>query len=126
MNRLGVPDFVGGAVDGACPNWWKQGCGCNACFGTVADVLEMVSPVVEQIGTCIWILGSPLAFPIIFCFPSEPHTRESSGYAIGMMEALMAGYGTSLYAEPAIFLVILLVLLVRPYGLLGDYESERR
>ena len=38
----------------------------------------------------------------------------------------MAGYGTSLYAEPAIFVLILLVLVVRPYGLLGDYEAERR
>ena len=87
MNHLGVPDFLTGCVNDACPSWWKQGCGCNACFGTIADGLEMVTPVVEQIGTCIWILGSPLAFPLIFCFPAEPHTKESSGYAISMMEA---------------------------------------
>jgi branched-chain amino acid transport system permease protein len=56
----------------------------------------------------------------------SPFAAAAGGLAIGMMEALMAGYGTSLYAEPAIFLLILLVLFVRPYGLLGDYEAERR
>ena len=56
----------------------------------------------------------------------SPFAAAAGGIAIGMMEAMMAGYGTSLYAEPAIFLIILLVLLVRPYGLLGDYEAERR
>lgn len=56
----------------------------------------------------------------------SPFAAAAGGIAIGMLEALMAGYGTSLYAEPAIFLVILFVLFVRPYGLLGDYEAERR
>ena len=56
----------------------------------------------------------------------SPFAAAAGGIAIGMMEALMAGYGTSLYAEPAIFVLILLVLVVRPYGLLGDYEAERR
>lgn len=56
----------------------------------------------------------------------SPFASAAGGLAIGLMEALMAGYGTSLYAEPAIFLLILIVLLVRPYGLLGDYEAERR
>ena len=41
-------------------------------------------------------------------------------------EALIAGYGNSLYAEPIIFLIILMVLFVRPYGLLGDFEAARR
>ena len=56
----------------------------------------------------------------------SPFAAAAGGIAIGMMESLMAGYGTSLYAEPAIFLLILLVLFVRPYGLLGDYEAQKR
>lgn len=56
----------------------------------------------------------------------SPFAAAAGGLAIGIMEALMAGYGTSLYAEPAIFVLILLLLFVRPYGLLGDYEAERR
>jgi branched-chain amino acid transport system permease protein len=56
----------------------------------------------------------------------SPFAAAAGGVAIGMLEALMAGYGTSLYAEPAIFLIILLLLFVRPYGLLGDYEAQKR
>jgi branched-chain amino acid transport system permease protein len=56
----------------------------------------------------------------------SPFAAAAGGIAIGLMEALMAGYGTSLYAEPVIFGFILLVLFVRPYGLLGDYEAQRR
>ena len=56
----------------------------------------------------------------------SPFAAAAGGIAIGLLESLMAGYGTSLYAEPAIFGIILLVLFIRPYGLLGDYEAERR
>ncbi len=56
----------------------------------------------------------------------SPFAAAAGGIAIGMMESLMAGYGTSLYAEPVIFMLILLVLFIRPYGLLGDYEAEKR
>jgi branched-chain amino acid transport system permease protein len=55
----------------------------------------------------------------------SPFAAAAGGIAIGLMEAAMAGYGTSLYAEPAIFVLMLLVLFVRPYGLLGDYEAAR-
>lgn len=74
-----VPDFVHSAVDKFCPAWWKEGCGaCNQCFGVCADGLETVTPIVEQCGSIIWIMGSPLAFPLIFCFPAAPHTRYVS------------------------------------------------
>jgi branched-chain amino acid transport system permease protein len=56
----------------------------------------------------------------------SPFAAAAGGIAIGMMESLMAGYGTSLYGEPVIFLLILLVLFIRPYGLLGDYEAQKR
>jgi branched-chain amino acid transport system permease protein len=56
----------------------------------------------------------------------SPFASAAGGIAIGMAEALMAGYGTSLYAEPAIFAIILIGLFVRPYGLLGDLEAENR
>ena len=56
----------------------------------------------------------------------SPFAAAAGGVAIGLLEALMAGYGTSLYAEPAIFVIVLLLLFVRPYGLLGDYEAQKR
>jgi branched-chain amino acid transport system permease protein len=56
----------------------------------------------------------------------SPFAAAAGGVAIGLLEAAMAGYGTSLYAEPAIFVIILFLLFVRPYGLLGDAEAEKR
>ncbi|MEF9602043.1 branched-chain amino acid ABC transporter permease, partial [Paracoccus sp. PXZ] len=56
----------------------------------------------------------------------SPFAAAAGGLAIGVAEAMIAGYGNSLYAEPIIFLIILMVLFVRPYGLLGDFEAARR
>lgn len=56
----------------------------------------------------------------------SPFAAAAGGLAIGIAEAMIAGYGNSLYAEPIIFLIILMVLFVRPYGLLGDFEAARR
>jgi branched-chain amino acid transport system permease protein len=56
----------------------------------------------------------------------SPFASAAGGLAIGVLEAFVAGYGSSLYAEPIIFLLILIVLLVRPFGLLGDFEASRR
>jgi branched-chain amino acid transport system permease protein len=55
-----------------------------------------------------------------------PFAAAAGGVAIGVAEALLAGYGNSLYAEPIIFIIILGVLFVRPYGLLGDFEAARK
>lgn len=82
---------VGGCLDQCvqnnCCQCWLNGCGLNGVFGTVADCLEFVTPAVEGIGNVIWIFASPLAFPLIFFFPSNPHTFESSGYEISMLGA---------------------------------------
>lgn len=56
----------------------------------------------------------------------SPFAAAAGGLVIGIAEAMIAGYGNSLYAEPIIFLIILIVLFVRPYGLLGDFEAARR
>jgi hypothetical protein len=84
---MATPEFVTNAISNNCCQCWLGGCGLNGTFGAIADCLELVTPVAEQIGNIIWIFGSPLAFPIIFCFPSAPHTAESSGYEISMIEA---------------------------------------
>jgi branched-chain amino acid transport system permease protein len=56
----------------------------------------------------------------------SPFAAAAGGIAIGIIEALASGYGSSLYAEPIIFALLLLVLLVRPNGLLGEFEAVRR
>jgi len=47
--------------------------------------LEAVTPIVEWFADVIWICGSPLAFPLIFCF--DPETNETGGWQISMMQA---------------------------------------
>jgi branched-chain amino acid transport system permease protein len=56
----------------------------------------------------------------------SPFAAAAGGLLIGIVEAFVGGYGNSLYAEPTIFALILLVLLVKPYGLLGEFEAVQR
>lgn len=56
----------------------------------------------------------------------SPFAAAAGGVMIAVVEALVAGYGSSLYAEPIIFSLILAILFFRPYGLLGDFEAGRR
>jgi branched-chain amino acid transport system permease protein len=55
----------------------------------------------------------------------SPFAAAAGGVAIGLLEALVAFYGNSFYAEPIIFALILLTLVVRPAGLLGEWEVTR-
>jgi hypothetical protein len=80
-------DILQETVRNTCCSCWVNGCGLDGMFGCIADGLDVVSPVLEQVAGCIWIFASPIAFPIIFCFPSTPHTNESSGYEISMLQA---------------------------------------
>ena len=76
------------AVNEACPGFWTDGCGpLDSCFSATADTLECVSPFIETISAAIWCCGSPIAFPLIYCFDSDPHTNETSGWAISMEQA---------------------------------------
>jgi branched-chain amino acid transport system permease protein len=47
------------------------------------------------------------------------------GLLIGLIEALWSGYGSIEYKDVAVFAVLILVLLIRPSGLLGKPEIEK-
>src|SRR5690606_24449147 len=47
------------------------------------------------------------------------------GLLLGLLEALVSGYVTSQFKDAAAFLVLLLVLLLRPQGLLGKAEINK-
>ena len=47
------------------------------------------------------------------------------GFLIGVIEALWSGYGPIAYKDVAVFAVLVLVLIVRPTGLLGRPEIEK-
>mmetsp|Transcript_26800 Transcript_26800/g.38019 ORF Transcript_26800/g.38019 Transcript_26800/m.38019 type:complete len:302 (-) Transcript_26800:192-1097(-) len=81
-----MADMAKEIVRAVCPDCWTEGCGLNGIFGTCADGLEVVNPILESFAGAIWCLGSPLAFPFIFCFSPDPHTYESSGYEISALQ----------------------------------------
>lgn len=47
------------------------------------------------------------------------------GLLLGLLEALVSGYVTSQFKDAAAFLILLLVLLLRPQGLLGKAEINK-
>jgi len=47
------------------------------------------------------------------------------GILIGLLEALVVGYVNPTYRDPLVFAVLILVLLVRPSGLLGKMQKEK-
>jgi hypothetical protein len=83
-------EMARGCVDASCCDCWTGGCGLDGCFGQCADCLEAVNPCMELVADSIWILGSPLAFPIVFCFNPDPENSEQSqgpggGWQLDMM-----------------------------------------
>jgi branched-chain amino acid transport system permease protein len=53
----------------------------------------------------------------------SPFAAAAGGIAIGLLEAAVAFYGNSFYAEPIIFGLILVTLILRPAGLFGQAEA---
>ncbi len=47
------------------------------------------------------------------------------GILIGLLEALVVGYFSPTYRDPIVFTVLILILLLRPAGLLGSLEREK-
>jgi branched-chain amino acid transport system permease protein len=47
------------------------------------------------------------------------------GILIGLLEALVVGYGNPTYRDPIVFGVLIVILIVKPTGLLGRSEREK-
>ena len=47
------------------------------------------------------------------------------GVIIGLIESLVVGYGNATYRDPIVFGVLILILLVKPTGLLGASDREK-
>ena len=48
-----------------------------------------------------------------------------SGYVIGIIEVFVSGYGNSMYRDAVVFAILILVLIVKPTGLLGKNVREK-
>jgi len=47
------------------------------------------------------------------------------GYFIGMVEVLVSGYGNSMYKDAVVFAILIIILIVKPAGLLGKNTREK-
>ncbi|RCX17192.1 amino acid/amide ABC transporter membrane protein 1 (HAAT family) [Anaerobacterium chartisolvens] len=47
------------------------------------------------------------------------------GFSIGIIETLVSGYGSSLYKDAVAFAILILILIVKPSGLLGKNTREK-
>ncbi|MGE4283144.1 MAG: branched-chain amino acid ABC transporter permease [Clostridia bacterium] len=47
------------------------------------------------------------------------------GYFIGAVEVFVSGYGNSMYKDAVVFAILILILIVRPSGLLGKITKEK-
>jgi len=47
------------------------------------------------------------------------------GYVIGLVEVLVSGYGNSMYRDAVVFAILILILIIKPAGLLGKNTREK-
>jgi branched-chain amino acid transport system permease protein len=84
--------------------------------------LAPVSPVNYDFGTLLGLKGFAAA---MLGGLGSMSGAVLGGFALGLAEALFAGYVSSAYADVVAFAVLLLVLFVRPTGLLAQVRVER-
>ena len=47
------------------------------------------------------------------------------GFAIGLIETMVSGYGSTLYKDAVVYVILILVLIIKPSGLLGKNRKEK-
>ncbi|HCS75223.1 MAG TPA: branched-chain amino acid ABC transporter permease, partial [Clostridiales bacterium] len=47
------------------------------------------------------------------------------GYLIGIIEVFVSGYGNSMYRDAVVFAILILILIVKPTGILGKNVREK-
>ena len=47
------------------------------------------------------------------------------GYLIGIIEVMISAFGNSMIRDAVVYFILIVILLVRPSGILGKYEPEK-
>lgn len=47
------------------------------------------------------------------------------GYLLGMTEVMITAYGNSMIRDAVVYIILIVILLIRPAGLLGKHQSEK-
>ncbi len=95
----------------------------SAAIGALAGVL--VTPITltsYDVGIALALKGFAAA---MLGGMGNPFGALVGGIVLGLLEALTAGYVSSLYKDAAAFIVILAVLFARPQGLFGAKSTDR-
>lgn len=95
----------------------------SAAIGALAGVL--VTPIVNtsyDVGIALALKGFAAA---MLGGMGNPKGAFVGGILLGLIEALTAGYLSSVYKDAAAFVVILIVLFVLPQGLFGRTSTDR-
>lgn len=95
----------------------------SGALGAVAGVI--IAPIITtsyDVGFMLSLKG--FAAAVLGGYGSMPGA-VLGGLLLGILEALAAGYISSAYKNAVAFIVLLLVLFIRPRGIFGEPESER-
>jgi len=95
----------------------------SAAFGALAGIF--VTPLTltrYDVGVLLALKGFSAA---IFGGLGNPLGAVVGGLLLGFMEALAAGYLTSIYKDGVAFIALILILLIMPNGLLGAKVTDR-
>ncbi len=96
-----------------------------ALASAVAAIAGILLSAMESLGPDLWFQGMR-AFPaVILGGLDAPLGAALGGLVIGLIENLAQGYLGQGLREIAGFVTIILVLMLRPYGLFGSKEIER-
>ncbi|MDB5818721.1 MAG: transporter permease [Rhizobacter sp.] len=97
--------------------------GLSAGLGALAGILAAPITLTRyDIGALLALKGFSAA---IFGGLGNPVGAVIGGLALGLLEALAAGYVTSVYKDGVAFVALILVLLAMPNGLLGSRLVDR-
>jgi branched-chain amino acid transport system permease protein len=97
--------------------------GLAGALGALGGILiAPIAPTHFQVGVMLGLKG--FAAAILGGLGSGPGALLG-GLAIGIAESMSAGYLSSAYKDAVAFVIILLVLFVRPSGLLGRAPGDR-
>ena len=97
--------------------------GLSAGLGALAGILAAPITLTRyDIGALLALKGFSAA---IFGGLGNPVGAVVGGLALGLLEALAAGYVTSVYKDGVAFVALILVLLAMPNGLLGSKLVDR-
>jgi branched-chain amino acid transport system permease protein len=95
----------------------------SGALGAIGGILiAPIAPTHFQVGVMLGLKG--FAAAILGGLGSGPGALLG-GLSIGIAEAMSAGYLSSAYKDAVAFVIILVVLVLRPRGLLGGAAAER-